>query len=510
MKRPSFKTTIFQTMSGIIMVIVTTGGALMIRDAHKYGQTKRYRVYLTDDQVQLHEQAIAVQNQLFNYALHYLYRTYGYQHLDRPLPTGRDIHVVINRIKALFLAEKFNLKRWNQRKLGYQSHSADEFLKTLFTNFTLYHLQLIQRNRWSDTLKYNFQANILKNRKGKHFNPKHYSWYRKGSLDYLNLQAGDSTKTIVTQGKPVFQLKSPHTITMSCFGDVRTCENLKNIDVNAVALAKLKRIKTGLYELQLTFMFQKSTATVDSKQAIGFDWNIYQNEVLHGSNDQVFHLKQTIADQADQLEFQINQIKSHRDTLMAGKSSFKKRQLNLQIQYLSAKRSNILTEEYRRIAREAPQLGNTIIVEQLDPFKMRNEKSQVPKAKGFNRRLALFKPSEFMQILRSSCHRQGKTFIQVDSYKTSQVEFGTHLAEKHELSELIPGTKTRGWISKATGKTVVRDLNSAKNIEAWVLNPNQHFKVWERNELIKKQRQDQIPLKKQAVEIKPEYMVTIS
>ena len=91
---------------------------------------------------------------------------------------------------------------------------------------------------------------------------------------------------------------------------------------------------------------------------------------------------------------------------------------------------------------------------------------------GKNRKLALIKPYELSMIAKQVCDRQGKTWLAVDAYHTSQVEFGTHYLEKHSTDE-------REWVSKYTGKKIIRDLNAAKNILDWALNPNHHAKVWE-------------------------------
>ena len=88
-----------------------------------------------------------------------------------------------------------------------------------------------------------------------------------------------------------------------------------------------------------------------------------------------------------------------------------------------------------------------------------------------------------MSILTQRANKLGLTIIKVDSYKTSQVEYGTDYVKKHELNE-------REWISEKTGKKIDRDLNASKNILDWALHPNKHFKIKELKEKEKKMKKE--------------------
>lgn len=55
----------------------------------------------------------------------------------------------------------------------------------------------------------------------------------------------------------------------------------------------------------------------------------------------------------------------------------------------------------------------------------RIRKGQGPLIGGKNRKLAKIKPYEIALLLEQMADREGKTLLKVDSYKTSQVEFGT-------------------------------------------------------------------------------------
>ena len=112
------------------------------KKSNKFGYTRQYHISLSYEQIRLHQKAIQVQNALYQFALKYLYKTYGYKHVGRPLPHGRSVSFLNNQIKAMFIQEKYGLKRWNSKQLGLSSHAADEFLKTVFTNFSQYRKRL--------------------------------------------------------------------------------------------------------------------------------------------------------------------------------------------------------------------------------------------------------------------------------------------------------------------------------------------------------------------------------
>ena len=75
------------------------------------------------------------------------------------------------------------------------------------------------------------------------------------------------------------------------------------------------------------------------------------------------------------------------------------------------------------------------------------------------------------EITTWAAQRAGTALLKVDPYHTSQVEFGQHpsTAKKRGLSE-------REWTSPFSGELIDRDINAAKNILAWGLNPSDHAK----------------------------------
>ena len=117
----------------------------------KYGFTIQYHVLLTDKQKIQHEKALKTQNALFQYALKYLFKTYGVKHIGRPMPTSqKPIQYVLNKIKAGFIKDKYNLSRWKKSALFLSSHSADEFLKIVYTNFSQYRKRLEKAGKSMD------------------------------------------------------------------------------------------------------------------------------------------------------------------------------------------------------------------------------------------------------------------------------------------------------------------------------------------------------------------------
>ncbi|MCM0599083.1 RNA-guided endonuclease TnpB family protein [Periweissella fabalis] len=231
-------------------------------------------------------------------------------------------------------------------------------------------------------------------------------------------------------------------------------------------ISKLKLKGNGHYELQLVIREQVARKQPDNK--IGVDWNMKDNKIFHTSADQTHYLATAIADQADYLETQINTLKSRRDKLIWLQfNSQRLSKLNQQIKYLNIKRTNILNEAYKKLARALFQATDLVVVEQLDSKEMRAVKRTNT---GLNRKLAKIKPYRLMALIEMTANKTGKTLIRVDSYKTSQVEYGTEFAEKHPVA-------VRDWISKYTGNMISRDLNASKNILAWGLDPEKHIKL---------------------------------
>ena len=447
------------------------------KKSNKFGYTRQYHISLSYQQIELYEKAISTQNELYQFTLKYLYKTYGRKHIGRPLPFGIGINIISNKIKALFIKEKYGLERWNVKKLGLSSHAANEFLKTTFTNFAQYRKRLEQARKMSDTEKYNFRMNITKDKNGKHKNPKHRSWYRKGSMNFL--RNNNSFRTITSQKllNGNTKLVSPHHLNVADFGEMMVFENLKNINFKEIALTKIKRLPDNTFRLQITFTREKKRVPQD--KVVGADWNMFKNEIFRTSENKGIFIPKQVIKKASILEFEKDRFKSLRDNEynQRGKTALWQKYQRKQAK-LSAKRANILTETYRTLAHKLVDDFDTIIIEKIDVFEMRKRSLSMNKRqnKGKNKRLALIKPYELSKIVESLVNRQNKTLIKVDSYKTSQVEYGTKYESKHELKEVNEDGK-RIYISAYTGKKIDRDYNAALNIKEWGLHPEKHIKL---------------------------------
>ena len=447
------------------------------KKGNKFGYTRQYHISLSYQQIDLYEKAIKTQNELYQFALKYLYKTYGCKHIGRLLPFEQGINYLNNKIKAMFINEKYELNRWNVKKLGLSSHAADEFLKTIFTNFSQYRKRLEQAGQMSAVEKYNLRMNITKDKDGKHKNPKHRSWYRKGSMNFL--RNNNSFRTITSQklSKGNTKLVSPHHLNVADFGEIMVFENLKHLNFEEIALTKVKRLPDNTFRLQITFTREKKR--ISQNKVVGADWNMFNNEVFRTSENKTIAIPKEIVKKANELEAAKDKFKSLRDSEYnkRGKTALWQRYQRKQAK-LSAKRANILTETYRKLVHELVDEFDTIIIEKIDAFEMRKRSLSLNKAQntGKNKRLALIKPYELAKIVESLVNKQNKTLIKVDPYKTSQVEYGTKYEEKHELRETNKNGK-RIYVSAYTGKEVDRDYNAALNIKEWGLHPEKHVKL---------------------------------
>lgn len=212
----------------------------------KYGFTRQYHVLLTDKQKIQHEKALKTQNALFQYALKYLFKTYGVKHIGRPMPfSQKPIQYLLNKIKTGFIKDKYGLARWKKSVLFLSSHSANEFLKTVYTNFSQYRKRLVKADKSMDEkARYNFKMNVTKDKYGKHKNQLHKSWYRKGSINFL--RNGASFRTITSQKLPEdskggIRIEDKHIdnhtfLTIADFGTVEVIEDLSELNLKDIAL----------------------------------------------------------------------------------------------------------------------------------------------------------------------------------------------------------------------------------------------------------------------------------
>lgn len=419
----------------------------------------RLHLVVTDELVAKHTDGIIVQNELHNYAVKYLERTYGVRHINRYYPNTRTSKVyVIKDLMAMFAKERYSLKRWNATKIGLHSQGAQQLLLTLFTNFGEYRKALYHASKMTAQEKLDYVNNTHGN------NPQHRSWYRKGSLAYMH--DGQSYRTITLPANGIVEVTSAHHIKIQHFGVVQVVENIKNYKGMKIVMTKIKHKADGHFELQL--VISSDVVRVEPTTKVAADWNMTNNKMFHTSNDEEIYLSNKVVSKADNLERQINRLKSERDRYVwLGHSSRRISKMNNEIRRLNTKRVNILDEHYKQIAHLLIDDYDVIVIENLNVKDMRAKKRQTRSA---NRKLAMIKPYRMGQFIEMLANRTGKTLIKVDAYKTSQVEYGTMHEEKHD-------TSIRYWISTFSGKLINRDLNASLNILDWGLNPEHHIKL---------------------------------
>lgn len=442
---------------------------MWVKPSYKYqtqfAYVRKTNVFLNSQQQEKLLNALEVENRLYNYALSYLYKTYGYKHIDRNLPTSMGKRYLVNSIKDLFINEKYGLRRWNFKKLFLSSHNAQLFLVQLITNFAEYKKQLKQTARnMNKRDRFNFKRNIQKNKHGIHTNQKHKSWYRIGGLGF---NADNRTILIDIQPKTPLRALSLHKVSIPDYGVVHIQGDAFQLcNDKHIHQVKLKHQPDNTYQLQFVHIEEKPDFSIQGKDSIGLDWNMTDNVFYHDSNDHEVSIPDWVMRKANGYEQQINQLKSKRDL---GYSHRQK--LNRKIQRLSAKRSQLLVEMYRKKMPDVVQNYKVIVVERLSTKSMRHYGRGRGCDRGFNRKLALIKPAILQSCLANYAWKHGCRVIAVNAYKTSQVEFGTDHVHKHPLDKRV-------FRSDVNPNVVIgRDVNAAKNILDWGLHPNHHIKV---------------------------------
>ncbi|MEE5987609.1 transposase [Ligilactobacillus equi] len=434
----------------------------------EYLRVRRYHLVVTDDLVAKFQQNIAVENKVYNYIVKYLEKTYGRKHLNRSFPTTKKTKVALAKDVLIpkILKDFYSLDKWDGKRVGIHSQALrDEFLVSLLTNFGEYRKVLKKSAKMSAEDKENYRKNVHGN------NRKHKSWYRKGSLNYL--RPWQSKRCVSLPSNGIAQVISAHHLKIQDYGVVQVVENIKNMKSAKIVTTKIKRKADGTFEIQVVFKTVKNRKK--ASRMVGADWNMKDNKAWHTSDDHEIYIDSKVSEKADALEKKIDQLKSQRDQLTwLSKKSKRIANYNKQIQHLYQKRKHILTDEYTRLAKEIIGQYDLVAIEKLDAIEMRRESFELNKEqnKAKNRKLAKIKPYEMSQLLKQWANRLGRTLIMVDSYKTSQVEFGTKHEEKHDITE-------REWVSKYTSKLIKRDFNASKNILDWAINPTHHVKYKE-------------------------------
>ena len=428
---------------------------------------RRYRARLTDDQLALLDDAIVSQNSLFNHALARLQRMYGPKTKRRFPGTTKAIRSLRSKLIASYLEEvgapvskKTGKPRWNAKLLGMSSHQAQALLSKLLTNFGLY-WQSMDRMRSSMSSD---QKAAYKKKYGR-------AYYAKGRI--RRRDEGSKPMTVITPGNGGNAIVvSQHHIKVPHFGVIRVHEWINHHKCNHIQQVGLKLLreatdnKPAIVEIQLVIEVPIERKRPVSTQ-VGLDWGMHENTIYTESSGNKHQIPDKIVKVVDKLELEARKAQSEAQ----GASPSRRAQLLDRRRHRLAKRANIIDQYYITLSNQLCSTHDLIAIEGISPRGMRRRGRGSAKSRGFNRRLALVKPGRLSEIMTWAAQRSGATLLKVDPYHTSQVEFGQHpsTAKKRGLSE-------REWTSPFTGEVIDRDVNAAKNILAWGLDPSNHAK----------------------------------
>ena len=418
--------------------------------------TRKFKVELSEDQKLKHTLGLQEQNKVFNYVLKYLERTFGYKHLTRPYPLKTiQKQMLSDKLRKMYMQEFYQKNRWDERLTHLHSQAFNELVTTLITNFGEYLKELRNLSKLTDEQK---QAYKVKTGR---------SWYTKGSLSYMG--GSKTTKTITLPSNNTAKIVSKHKIKTPWFSTITVKDNLNKYKKEHLCLVKLKKVTETIYELHL--VFKKKTDRVEPIVKKGADWGMSNNKIWHLTDNTEVIFDSGVLKRVYDLTDTIKKRKSELDRLTHIKKT-SKRYLRLKdkLRKLEVKQKNTLVNYYRNLAVGMFNETDLLVVEDLSLKDMRREKSRNPQTRGFNSKLSIIQPYAQVQILKQRANRLGKTLVLVDSYKTTQVEYGTLNIYKPSLSE-------RQWISEYSGELIDRDLNASRNILEWGLEPSKHYKL---------------------------------
>lgn len=428
---------------------------------------RRYRAKLTDNQLELLSATIEAQNGLFNHALTRLHRMYGPKSKRRFPGTTKAVRSLRSKLIASYLEEvgapvskKTGKPRWNSKLMGMSSHQAQALLSKLLTNFGLYWESM-------DRMRSVMTADQKEAYKKKYGRP----YYAKGRI--RKRDENSKPMTVTTPGNGGLALVvSQHHIKVPHFGVVRVHEWINHHKCNRIQQVGLKLIRAAtanrpaIVEIQLVIEAPIERKRPADKQ-VGLDWGMHENNIYTESSGDKHQIPDEIMSRVDQLEMKARKVQSEAQ----GVSPSRRAALLDRRRYLLVKRSNVMDQYYTSLANTLCSKYDLIAIEGVSPRGMRRRGRGSAQSRGFNRRLALVKPGRLSEITTWAAQRAGTTLLKVDPYHTSQVEFGQHpsTAKKRGLSE-------REWTSPFTGEVIDRDVNAAKNILAWGLDPSNHAK----------------------------------
>ena len=405
----------------------------------------KFKALLTDKQKQLFSETEKEQQLFFNYSLNCLYHQYGIKKINRFFPKGMKKNYLISKLR----------KEAQQKGILNKSHSqiSDATLKNLLVNFEQY-----RKHLWG-----------LSTNKDEDWKVKNQNWYKRKRVNFVK----EKRVALRIPNNNQTKILSKREIKIQAFGIIKIKGSLEGLDKYKISLVTIKPFKNGTYQLQITLFYNsEKDKTITGKSIKGYDWGIKDNNVMIADDGQIITLNQQIDNKLLFIQNKINYLNSKISRTNPNSKLYQKLQ-QLKNKWFT-KRVNISNQELWRIANLISNQSDIIAVEDLKSQTMRNKSNK------FNYKLSIRQPGKLIHYIECVVNRKNKLLIKVNPYKTSQYDFETGEVSKKDLS-------IREYINR-NGNLVDRDVNAAKNIKHWALNPLEHIgyktKQLNKNEII--------------------------
>lgn len=418
-------------------------------------KVRKVRGFISANQFENLKSQLKHQTKLYNFTLKYLYDHFGRFNINRYLnDSTTNIQYLVLDIRQRYMLDLTNGKknRWNIKLTGIHSQAAQEFIGQTIRNFIMYRkTYLIPRSKWSDEAKAQYKA-----KNGK-------AWYRAGALKFKN--PNETTEVLTLPNNRQIKFLDRNCLYIQSIGHVMVNYDLSKLDPSDIAQVKFRIRGNGDVEVQLVIPYEVERQ--EAKTAVGYDWGMFKNTVWTSNTGEKIKLEDAFLEELKVLERQIQDLDKQMKLHRKGTSKYKK--LAKKREKLYAKHTNKRENQFRHDALTMLESIDVVALENLDSFTMRKPGKANAKTKGFNSKLSVLSPYKQIQFIIQLANRLGKTVLLVDSKYTSQFDHGTTDYRKHGLDE-------RGWYNEL-GEWIDRDINAAKNILIWALNPELHGRL---------------------------------
>lgn len=418
-------------------------------------KVRKVRGFISANQFENLKSQLKHQTKLYNFTLKYLYDHFGRFNINRHLADNTTtIQYLVIAIRKEYMLNLTNgeTNHWKIKLTGIHSQAAQEFIGQIIRNFIRYRkTYLIPRSKWSDKHKANYKA-----KNGK-------AWYRAGALKFKD--QNETTEVLTLPNNSTIKFPDRNCLYIQSIGHVMVNYDLSKLDPSDIAQVKFRIRGNGDVEVQLVISYKVERQ--EAKTAAGYDWGMFENTVWTSNTGEKIKLKDLFLKELKVLERQIQDLDKQMKLRRKGTLTYKK--LAKKREKLYAKHTNKRENQFRHDAITMLKNIDVIALEDLDAFAMRKSGKSSAQNKGFNSKLSVLSPYKQIQFIIQLANRLGKTVLLVDSKYTSQFDHGTTNYRKHGLDE-------RGWYNEL-GEWIDRDINAAKNILIWALNPELHGRL---------------------------------